>query len=186
VDKWNVIFAGVSAGVALLSAIAAAIAAVLSRSAKREAEEKRDEAVEAAKGVASGVGRLVEMQESRDVVEESAQAYGVVFELSEVQRGFTGWRVRNDSDQPVTNVAVRGTTGLPIVVYRGSGPDSEPEYFEHALSAHQQSQLMFRPTGTTAVRTNPAEAELMAVRFTDARNQIWDRVGGQPPRRLSE
>lgn len=184
-DKWNVIFAGVSAGVALLSAIAAAVSAVLSRSAKREAEEKRDEAVAAAKNVATGVGRLVQMQESRDAVEVSAQAYGVVFELSEVQRGFTGWRVRNDSDQPVTDVIVRGATGSPIVVYRGSGPDSVPEHREHALSAHQQSQFMFRPTGTTAAQTNPAEADLMAVQFTDTRNQTWERVGTQAPRLVS-
>ena len=34
-----------------------------------------------------------------------------------IQGGRTGWRVLNDSDQPVTNVVVRSTTGAKIQVY---------------------------------------------------------------------
>jgi len=181
---WSAIFAGVSAVVALVSAVVAGVSALRSREAKRVAEKKRDEAVEAAKNVASGVDRLARVEESRQTAEESAQASSVVLVLSEVQRGFSGWRVQNDSDRPVTNVVVRDATGAQIVVYRGSGPEPLPEYAEETIGAHQQSRLMFRPTGANAAQADPSEVERMSLRFNDSRHQAWERIGAQPPRRV--
>jgi hypothetical protein len=83
----------------------AGVSALRSREAKEIAEERADEAVKAAKTVASGVDRLARVHESRQTAEESAQASSVVLVLSEVQRGFSGWRVQNDGDRPVTNLA---------------------------------------------------------------------------------
>lgn len=177
---WSAIFAGVSATVAAVSAVVAAVAAVRSKRAKNVAEQKRDEAVEAAKTVASGVGRIATVQESRQTAAESAQASSVVFVPSPIQGGRTGWRVQNDSDQPVTNVVVRSATGAKIQVYNNN-LDQLPEYVEHALGAHQHSQVMFRPTDSEAVRADPAEVERMSLRFTDARHQTWERIGSQRP-----
>lgn len=183
-DLANVIISGISAAVALVSAIVAGVSALRSREARRVAEEKRDEAVAAANQVASATDRIAAVQESRQTIEESAQASSVVLVLSEAQRGFSGWRVQNDSSQPVTNVAVRGTASAQIVVYRGSGPEHLTEYVEQTLGAHQQSRLMFRPTGSDAVHADGAEVELMVLRFTDARGQTVRRgsaVARSPP-----
>lgn len=185
VDLANVIISGISAAVALVSAIVAGVSALRSREARRVAEEKRDEAVAAANQVASATDRIAAVQESRQTIEESAQASSVVLVLSEAQRGFSGWRVQNDSSQPVTNVAVRGTASAQIVVYRGSGPEHLTEYVEQTLGAHQQSRLMFRPTSSDAVHADEAEVELMVLRFTDARGQTWERCGSQSARRVS-
>lgn len=178
---WSATFAGVSAGVAIISAAVSGFAAWRSREAKNVAEKKRDEAVQAATDAASGIGRIATVQESRQTAAQSAQASSVVFVLSEVQRGFSGWRVQNDSDKPVTNVIVRGAAGAQIVVYRGSGPEQVPEYVEHTLGAHQQSRLMFRPTGIDAVHADPAEGERMSLQITDAQYKTWIRIGSQPP-----
>ncbi len=183
-ETWKLIFAGISAGVALVSAIVSGVAAWRSRSAKKVAEAKRDEAVEAANKVASGVDRIAQVQESRQTADESAQASSVGFARSPVQGGRTGWRVQNDSDQPVTDVVVRSTTGAKIVVYNNDLPRLT-EYVEHTLGGHQQSQFMFRPTDSDAVRADPAELERMALRFTDARHQTWERIGSQRPRRVN-
>jgi hypothetical protein len=177
---WSAIFAGVSAAVAVVSAILSGIAALRSRDAKKVAEQKRDEAVAAAQAMASGVGRIATVQESRLTAAESAQASGVVFVQSPIQGGRTGWRVQNDSEQPVTNVVVRSTTGAKIQVYNNDLTQLD-EYVEHTLGAHQQSQLMFRPTDSEAVRADPAEVERMSLRFTDARHQTWERIGSQRP-----
>ena len=178
-DLANVVISGISAAVAVVSAIVAGVSALRSREAKSVAEKKRNEAVDAATEVASAVGRIATIQESRQTAAECAQASSVILVLSEVQRGFSGWRVQNDSDQPVTNVVVRGATGGKIVVYRGSGPEPLTEYAEHVLGAHQKSQLMFRPTDTDAVHATSSDVERMALRFTDARNQTWERIGSQ-------
>lgn len=175
----SAVFAGVSAGVAVISAGVSAVAAWRSRDAKRVAEKKRNEAVEAAQNVASGIDRLALVQESRQTAEASAQASSVVFVRSEIQRGFSGWLVQNDSDRPVTNVAVRSTAGAKIVVYHGSGPDHLPEYVEHTVGAHQQSRLTFRPAGSDSAHADDSEAERMSLRFTDARGQEWERIGSQ-------
>lgn len=177
------IFAGVSAGVALVSAIAAGIAAFRSRSAQRVAEKKRDEAVEAATKVANGVDRIARVQESRQTADESAQASSVVFVRSPAHGGRTGWRVQNDSDQPVTNVVVRSATGAKIQVYNND-LSQLTEYVEHMLGGHQQSQFMFRPTDSDAVHADPAEVERVSLRFIDARLQMWERIGSQPPQRV--
>ncbi|MHA0288229.1 hypothetical protein ACXYX3_17485 [Mycobacterium sp. C3-094] len=188
-DLANVIISGVSAAVALGSAIAAGVSALRSREAKRIAEEKRDEAVQAAKDVASDVGRIATVQESRqraeearNTAEQSAQASSVLIVLSEVQRGFSGWKVHNESSQPVTNVVVSGLAGAQIVVYLGSEPEPRSEYVEPTVGAYQQSRLMFRPTGTDAVHADASEIERMALRFTDARQQTWEKIGSQPVR----
>lgn len=183
-DLANAIISGMSAFVAVASAIAAAVSAVRSRKSKEIAETKRDEAVAAAIKAASATDRIAAVQESRLTIEESAQASSVVLVLSEVQRGFSGWRVQNDSSQPVTNVAVRGAASAQIVVYRGSGPEHLTEYVEQTLGAQQQSRLMFRPTGSDAVHADGAEVELMVLRFTDARGQTWERCGSQSARRV--
>jgi hypothetical protein len=180
VDLANVIISGTSAAVALVSAIVAGVSALCSREAKRIAEEKRDEAVAAANKVASATDRIAAVQESRRIAEESAQASSIVFVRSPVKGGRTGWRVQNDSGQPVTNVAVRSVTGAKIQVY-----DNELsqliDYVEHTLGAHHQSQLMFRPTDSDGAQADPAEVQRMAVRFTDARGQTWERIGSQSP-----
>ncbi|NGX07367.1 hypothetical protein [Mycobacteroides franklinii] len=180
-DLVNVIISGISAAVAVVSAVAAGVSALRSREAKRIAEEKRDEAVAAATKVASATDRIAAVQESRQIIESSAQASCIVIVLSEMQRGYSGWWVQNYSDQPVTDVVVRGTGGAQIVVYRGSGPESLREYPLHTLGARQHSKLAFRPTGVSAVHADPGEVERMALRFTDARGQIWERVGTQSP-----
>ncbi|WP_074331530.1 hypothetical protein [Mycobacteroides abscessus] len=167
--------------IALASALVSAISALRSREAKRIAEEKRDEAVTAAQTTAEALSRLAKAQESRQAVQKSVQASCVVFDLAEIQRGFSGWWVRNDSDQPVTNVVVRGVDGTQIVVYRGSGPEPLPEYPVHTLGARQRSELAFRPTGSSAVHADHSEVERMALRFTDARGQGWERIGAQAP-----
>lgn len=177
---WSAIFAGVSAAVALVSAIVSGMSALRSRQAKQVAEKKRDEAVEAAQNVASGVDRLVRVQESRQTVEQTAQASSVTIALSEVQRGFSGWKVHNDSGQPITNVVVSGVGGEQIVVYLGSGPEQRPEYVEPTVGAYQQSRLMFRPTGTDAVHADASDLERMALRFIDARQQRWEKIGTAP------
>lgn len=188
-DLANVIISGISAAVALGSAIVAGVSALRSREAKRIAEAKRDEAVQAAKDVASDVGRIATVQESRqraeearNTAEQSAQASSVLIVLSEVQRGFSGWKVHNESSQPVTNVVVSGLAGAQIVVYLGSGPEPRSEYVEPTVGAYQQSRLMFRPTGTDAVHADASEIERMALRFTDARQQTWEKIGSQPVR----
>lgn len=130
------------------------------------------------------MARIAAVQESRQTSESSAQASSVVFVLSEIQRGFSGWKVQNDSDQPVTNVVVQGVAGAQIVVYKGSGPEPVPEYVEHTIGAHQQSQRMFRPTGSDAAQADGTEAGRMVLRFTDSRDQRWERVGSQPPTRI--
>jgi hypothetical protein len=43
---------------------------------------------------------------------------------------------------------------------------------------------MFRPTGTNAAQADPAEVERMVLRFTDAREQTWERIGTQAARRI--
>ena len=179
----NVIISGISALVAVVSAIAAAVSALRSRKAKEIAETKRDEAVEAAKSVASSTGRIADVQESRETVEASAQAASVVFVRSVPQRGFSGWKVENYSDQPVTEVAVRSTTGAAIRVYNND-MEQLPEYVEHILGAHQQSHRMFRPTDAEGAQADPAETERMAVRFTDSRGQTWERIGSKSAQRL--
>ncbi|BBX15220.1 hypothetical protein CRI77_22405 [Mycolicibacterium duvalii] len=188
-DLANVIISGISAAVAVGSAIVAGVSALRSREAKRIAEEKRDEAVQAAKDVASDVGRIATVQESRqraeearNTAEQSAQASSVLIVLSEVQRGFSGWKVHNESSQPVTNVVVSGVAGAQIVVYLGSGPEPRSEYVEPTVGAYKQSRLMFRPTGTDAVHADASEIERMALRFTDARQQTWEKIGSQPVR----
>lgn len=188
-DLANVIISGISAAVALGSAIVAGVSALRSREAKRIAEEKRDEAVQAAKDVASDVGRIATVQESRQRAEESrytaeqsAQASSVLIVLSEVQRGFSGWKVHNESSQPITNVVVSGVAGAQIVVYLGSGPEPRSEYVEPTVGANQRSRLMFRPTGTDAVHADASDIERMALRFTDARQQRWEKIGSQPVR----
>lgn len=143
-ETWKLIFTGVSAGVALLSAIASAVAWWRSREAKKIAEQKRDEAVKAAQSVASATTRIADVQESFQTAEASAQASSVVFVRSVPQRGFSGWKVENYSDQPVTNVVVRSATGAKIRVYNND-MDQLPEYVEHILGARQQSHRMFRP-----------------------------------------
>jgi hypothetical protein len=182
VETWSVIFAGVSAAVALVSAIASGVAAWRSREAKRVAEEKRDEAVAAANKVATG-DRIAQVHESRQTADESSQASSVVFVQSPVKGGRTGWRVQNDSDQPVTKVAVSSATGAKIQVYNND-LSQLTEYVEHTLGGRQQSQLMFRPTDSDGAQADPAEVERMAVRFTNARRQTWERIGSQPPQRM--
>lgn len=182
-DLANVIISGISALVAVASAIAAAVSAVRSRKSKEIAETKRDEAVAAATKAASATDRIAAVQESRRTAEESAQASSVVFVRSKTLGNRTGWRVHNDSDQPVRNVAVRSTAGAMIQVYNNN-LDRLSEHVEHNLGAHQQSQLMFRPTDGEGLRPDPSEVERMAVRFTDAREQIWERVGTQAPQRI--
>ena len=132
------------------------------------------------------MGRIADVEESRQTTQterdESAQAQRVGFVPSPVQRGRTGWRIKNDSDVSVSAVEVRTTTGAMIVVYRGSGPDHQYHYFEPVLGAHQSSQLMFRPADSDQAATDSSEVELMTVRFADARNHVWERVGSLPPR----
>jgi hypothetical protein len=180
---FSALFAGVSATVAAVSAVVSAVAAWRSRAAKKVAERKRDEAVEAAKTAASGIGRIATVQESRQTAAESAQASSVVFVQSPIQGGRSGWRVQNYSEQPVTNVVVRSTTGAKIQIYNNN-LDHLDEYVEHTLGAHQYSQQMFRPTDSEAVRADPAEVERMSLRFTDAGQQTWERIGSQPPQRV--
>jgi hypothetical protein len=187
----SAIAAGVSAAVAVGSAIGALIAARRSRSDKEQAGTRANEALKAYQAVAAAVGRIAEAQEFRQVSAESrqtavdsAQAERVGFVPSPVQRGRTGWRIKNDSDAPVTAVDIRTTTGAKIVVYRGSGPDHKDHYGEPVLSAHRTTQMMFRPADSDAAAADPSEVERMTVRFTDARNHAWERTGSQPPRRV--
>jgi hypothetical protein len=187
----SAIAAAVSAAVAVGSAIGALIAARRSRSDKKQAETRANEALKASQAVAAAVGRIAEAQEShqtsvesRQTAADSVQAVRVGFVPSPVQRGRTGWRIKNDSDDPVTSVDIRTTTGAKIVVYRGSGPDHEDHYGEPVLSAHQTTQMMFRPADSDAAAADPSEIERMRVRFTDARDQVWERIGSQPPRRV--
>lgn len=147
VDLANVIISGISAAVAVVSAIVAGVSALRSREAKEIAEKKRDEAVDAAVTVASATTRIAAVHGSRQATEAVAQASSVVVVIAKIQAGFSGWRVQNDSDQPVTNVAVRAADGGQIVVYRGSGTDHVPEYTEPVVGAHRHSEKMFRPTG---------------------------------------
>jgi hypothetical protein len=184
VETWKLIFTGVSAVVALLSAIASAVAWWRSREAKVVAERKRDEAVDAATRVAAAADRIAEVQESRKTAEESTQASSVVFVRSITVGNRNGWRVHNDSDQPVRNVSVRSTAGAMIQVYNNN-LDRMSEYVEHNLGAHQQSQLCFRLTDGEGLRPDASEVERMAVRFTDAREQTWERVGTQQPTRVA-
>ncbi|WP_156664394.1 hypothetical protein [Mycobacterium sp. 852002-51613_SCH5001154] len=180
-DLANVVISGISAFVAVASAIAAAVSAVRSREAKRIAEEKRDEAVGAAIKAASATDRIAAVQESRLTVEDSAQAFSVVIVPAPIKGGRSGWHVLNDSDQPVTRVAVSSATGAKIQVYNNDLTQFE-KYVEHTLAGHSHSQLRFRPTDADGARTDPAEVERMVLRFTDARNQTWERVGAQAPR----
>lgn len=180
---FSAIFAGVSATVAVVSAIVGGVAARRSRTAKKIAETKRDEAVAAAIKAASATDRIAAVQESRLTIEESAQAFSVVIVPAPIKGGRSGWQVLNDSDQPVTQVAVRSATDAKIQVYNNDLTQFE-EYVEHALAGHSHSQLPFRPTDADAARADPAEVERMVLRFTDARNQTWERVGTQTPQRV--
>ncbi|ULE33328.1 hypothetical protein [Mycobacterium sp. IDR2000157661] len=81
------------------------------------AEKKRDEAVAAAIKAASASDRIATVQESRLTIEESAQAFSVVIVPAPIKGGRSGWHVLNDSDQPVTRVAVSSATGAKIQVY---------------------------------------------------------------------
>lgn len=179
-DLANVIISGISAFVAVASAIAAAVSAFRSREAKRIAEEKRDEAVGAAIRAASATDRIAAVQESRLTMEESAQAYSVVIVPAPIVGGRSAWHVLNDSDQPVTRVAVSSGTGAKIQVYNNDLTQFE-EYVEHTLAGRAHSQLRFRPTDADGAKADPAEVERMVLRFTDACNQRWERVGTQAP-----
>lgn len=182
-DLANVIVGGISAFVALVSAIVAGVSAIKSRDAKRIAEEKRDEAVAAAIKAASATDRIAAVQESRLTIEESSQAFSVVIVPAPIKGGRSGWHVLNDSDQPVTRVAVSSSSGAKIQVYNNDLTQFE-EYVEHTVAGHSHSQLRFRPTDAEAARADPAEVERMVLRFTDARNQTWKRVGTQAPQRV--
>lgn len=182
-DLANVIISGISAFVAVASAIAAAVSAVRSRTSKEIAETKRNEAVGAAIRAASAADRIAAVEESRLTIEESAQAFSVVVVPAPITGGRSGWHVLNDSDQPVTRVAVSSATGAKIVVYNNDLTQFE-EYVEHTVAGHSNSQLRFRPTDTDGARADPAEVERMVLRFTDARNQRWERVGSQAPTRI--
>lgn len=160
---------------ALVSAILFGVSALRSRQAKQEA-------IEAAQHVASGVARLAQVQGSRQAAEQTAQASSVTIARSQVQHGRSGWRVDNGSDQPITDVEVSGVGGEQILLYLGSGPEQRPKYVEPTVGAHQQSQWMFRPTGTAAVHADDSDLERMALRFTDARNQTWEKIGTAPVR----
>lgn len=185
-DLANVIISGISAFVAVGSAIAAAVSAVRSRKSKEIAETKRDEAVGAAIKAASATDRLAAVQESRLTIEESAQAFSVVIVPAPIKGGRAGWHVLNDGDQPVTRVAVSSATGAKIQVYNNN-LDHLPEYVEHTLAGHSHSQIPFRPTdGDAGARADPTEVERMKLRFTDARNQTWERVGTQPPQLVNQ
>jgi hypothetical protein len=198
-------FAGVSAAVALGSALGALIAASRSRSDKKQTELRSDESLKAAQAAAVALGRIAQVQESlhastesaqaahesaeaeresSEAEHESAQAKRVGFVPSPVQRGRTGWRIKNDSDAPVYAVEVRTTNRAKVVVYRGSGPDQVDSDDEPLLTAHESSQMMFRPADSDAAAADPSELERMTVTFTDARGQRWERIGWRPPRKL--
>lgn len=79
-------------------------------------------------------------------------------------------------------MVVSGVGGEQIVVYLGSGPEQRPEYVEPTVGAYQRSRLMFRPTGTDAVHADATHLERMALQFTDARQQRWEKIGTAPVR----
>jgi hypothetical protein len=180
VATFSAIFAGISAAVAVVSAVVSGVSAVRSRSAKREAEQRAREALEAAQSVATGVDRIAQVHESRQLSQKSAEAEKVTFAPSPVMGGRTGWRINNDSNASISDVRVRTTTnGARIVVYHGSSPDPGPEHVEPVIAAHQPSKFMFRPE---QIAPDKPEVDQMVVAFTDAKQQRWERTGGQAVR----
>jgi len=70
------------------------------------------------------------------------------------------------------------TTGAKIRVHTND-MEQLPEYLQRTLGARQQSERMFRPTDSEG-----AQVERMALRFTDTREQRWERIGSQAARRI--
>ena len=75
-------------------------------------------------------------------------------------------------------VVTCSTTGAKIRVYTND-MEQLPEYLLRTLGARQQSERIFRPTDSEG-----AQVERMALRFTDTREQRWERIGSQAARRI--
>ena len=80
-------------------------------------------------------------------------------------------------------VVTCSTTGAKIRVYTND-MEQLPEYLQRTLGARQQSERIFRPTDSEGAQVDPAEIERMALRFTDTREQRWERIGSQAARRI--
>jgi len=179
VEKWNFIFAGVSAAAAVWSAWSAHE----SRKARDSTEQMLADGVDAADKVAYGTNVIARAQESRNESDASAQAPNIAIVPSLSPGGQQGWRVENGSGQVVTAVTVHCTTGQ-IVVHTGSGPKRESEYRDQTILGGKLSTRMFRPADAQGANAEEGEVERMVLRFTDSRDQVWERTGSQNPRRV--
>ena len=132
----------------------------------------------AASAVAGGIARMEALQASRHAAEEASQAQKVAIALAPVVGGRPGWEVRNDSDGPISSIEVRTTNEQQVVVYHGYGPEWQDYYEAGPIAAHQASQFTFRPAdGKSGGTPDPAEVNRLVLRFTDASDRQWERVG---------
>ncbi|AQT79634.1 hypothetical protein B1R94_10675 [Mycolicibacterium litorale] len=133
----------------------------------------------AAGQVATDLARIASNQDAAKAAEEAKYALGVGIEAADSNLGQTGWRVSNTGDYAVTSVKVRTTNAAKITVYFGSGPKQVDEYEEAVVGAQSVSKQMFRPADSVGLFTEPSEHARMAVTFTDANGQGWERVGAE-------
>jgi hypothetical protein len=143
------------------------------------AENRAKEALAAAQSVAVDLGRIAEIQESRQVSNESKQALRVGFASSPVIMGRTGWVVRNDSDAPVSKLQISEVNGSHIVVYNNDL--DRVERFEIPLLAPGEATRMFR--AATVDTDSDDEVEQLRLAFNDAEDRRWERTGTQAPRK---
>ncbi len=172
---WSALAGWLSALVALAAAIASGVGAWRSRFAKGQAEQQAKEATEAAQQGAANIGRIASTLEARYAPEVNKQALLVYIATSPVIMGNTGWVITNGSEAPISKLKVTTVNSCQLVVYHGSGPETE-DTLEVPMLAPGERTMMFRPWNVGS-----PEIEQIRFLFVDAQGTPWERTGTGTP-----